>query len=304
MELYKKRRPTKFKQVLGQDAACEMLEQMIASKSVPQALLFAGPSGCGKTTMARILKRELNCGDPDWVEMNAADCRGIDEIRGIKEKVSLNPLDGDCRIWLIDECHQLTSAAQNAFLKILEDTPRNAYFFLATTDPRKLLPTVRTRCTTVTVDRMTAATIGRLLDRMLKHTKLKKLRSNVKDAIVEAADGSARKALVLLEQIQRLKSTERQLEIIEQSFSEKEAIDLCRALVRPKNWPAVSKILRELKGEPEQTRRAILGYASAVLLKNPRGTARNALIIEELSDNLFDSGKPGLVAACYRICNG
>src|SRR5690606_3369465 len=108
---------------------------------IPHAMLFTGPSGCGKTTLARILRVKLRCSDNDFQEINAADFRGIDSIRSMRQQVGAAPLGGDSRIWLIDEAHSMTADAQNAFLKLLEDTPRHVYFFLATTDPQKLKKT-------------------------------------------------------------------------------------------------------------------------------------------------------------------
>jgi DNA polymerase III gamma/tau subunit len=104
MELYKKHRPAKFKELLGQPHAVSMLTKMIKNNDVPHTLLFTGPSGTGKTTTARILKKYLKCHDNDFFEMDCADFRGIDMVRGIKSRVNQAPISGDCRIWLIDEC--------------------------------------------------------------------------------------------------------------------------------------------------------------------------------------------------------
>ena len=136
-ELYRKYRPTSFKQVVGQEEAIRTLTELGKRKAIPHAILFTGPSGVGKTTLARILQRKLKCVGNDFVEMNAANDRGVGIIRSIQNKVGLAPMLGSCRIWLMDEAHQLTSDAQSAFLKLLEDTPSHVYFMLATTDPQK-----------------------------------------------------------------------------------------------------------------------------------------------------------------------
>src|SRR5688572_25883760 len=141
MELYKKFRPKTLKGVVGQEGAVSSLQSMIDKGRLPHTILFSGPSGCGKTTIARILKGILECSDLDFFEINCADFKGIDMVRDIRRYVGIPPLHGKSRVWLIDEAHQLTKDAQNAFLKLLEDTPKHAYFMLATTDPQKLLPT-------------------------------------------------------------------------------------------------------------------------------------------------------------------
>jgi len=143
VELYRKYRPTKFSQVLGQREAIATLANMGKRRAVPHCLLFTGPSGVGKTTLIRILREKLGCKEHDYVEINAAEARGIDTIRDIQRRLTLSPLSGRCRVWAIDECHRLTTDAQSALLKILEDTPPTAYFMLATTEPNKLLTTER-----------------------------------------------------------------------------------------------------------------------------------------------------------------
>jgi DNA polymerase-3 subunit gamma/tau len=138
-ELYLKHRPSLFKQVIGQDDAVNVLQQLLKGDRFPHALLLSGPSGCGKTTLARICRDKLECTGADFQELNGADTRGIDTIREIRSHLNLRPMHGKCRIWYIDEAHKLSNDAQNALLKMLEDTPTTAYFMLATTEPNKLI---------------------------------------------------------------------------------------------------------------------------------------------------------------------
>ena len=137
-ELYKKHRPKTLARVVGNKSTVEALRSMLEARTLPHTLLFHGPSGTGKTTLARIVKNELGCLPTDFHEHNSSDFRGIDFIRELRSKVNLAAA-GPCRVWIIDECHQLTRDAQNAALKILEDTPSHVYFFLCTTDPQKLI---------------------------------------------------------------------------------------------------------------------------------------------------------------------
>lgn len=299
-ELYKKYRPTKFSEVVGQEDAIRQLTEMGKNGFIPHAILFTGPSGCGKTTLARILRVKLKCSDHDFVEMNASDCRGIDEIRAIRSTINLSPLSpGGCRVILIDECHGLTSDAQEAFLKLLEDTPKHIYFFLATTLPAKLKKTIITRCTEIKCKEITATNLVTLVKFVCEQEGIP-LKEQVIEKIARVADGSARKALVLLHQVIGIADEVQQLAAIEAGDSRGQAIDICRLLLNESaKWSEMAKLLETVEEDAEAIRRIILGYAQAVLLKS--GKARASDIIEEFRLPFYDIGKPGLVNGCYRI---
>jgi DNA polymerase III subunit gamma/tau len=167
--LYRKYRPQDFDEVIGQDAVVRTLKNAIAAGHVRQAYLFAGPRGTGKTSMARILAKSLNCAQGptavpdktcnacvtiaggtslDVIEMDAASQRGIDDIREIRERVVLQPVEGRYKVYILDEAHQLTDAAWNALLKLIEEPPPHLLFVFCTTELAKVLPTVRSRCQT------------------------------------------------------------------------------------------------------------------------------------------------------------
>ncbi|HUW44466.1 MAG TPA: AAA family ATPase, partial [Dehalococcoidia bacterium] len=254
------------------------------------------PSGCGKTTLARILKTELNCHDMDFKEMNCADFRGIDTIREISRLMHLAPTGGSVRIWLLDEVHQLSKDGQHAALKILEDTPSHVYFFLCTTDPQKLLKTIQTRCCNMPVRLLTHTEVGSLVQRVCKREKVP-ISEDVLEEIVSSAQGSARTALVCLDKVLNLSEGER-VEAIQQTLAdENEAIELCRALIKKDTWPKVAGILKNLKGEPESIRYAVLGYARAVLLKNTDHQAYKVICAFE--NNFYDSKAAGLIRASF-----
>ncbi|MBA3375001.1 MAG: DNA polymerase III subunit gamma/tau [Actinobacteria bacterium] len=174
--LYRKYRPQGFDDVVGQEAVVRTLTNAIEHDQVRQAYLFAGPRGTGKTSMARILPKALNCaGTPgpspspdkichvctaiangtslDVVEMDAASQRGIDDIREIRERVVLQPVEGRFKVYILDEAHQLTDAAWNALLKLIEEPPPHLLFVFCTTDLGKVIPTVRSRCQTFVFQR-------------------------------------------------------------------------------------------------------------------------------------------------------
>lgn len=300
-ELYKLHRPRKLEQILGQESAVAILQSKMASNKIPHYLLLSGPSGCGKTTIGRILKRFLKCGNHDFQEINCADFKGIDTVRDIRRTCNLSPIDGPCKIFFIDEAHKLTNDAQNAFLKLLEDTPKHVYFILATTDPQKLVKTMMTRATEIKLGLLSAAALMQEVNRVAALEKIK-LTEEVIEQIVEAAEGSARKALVLLDQIASVEGEEEQLKALSVSVLNKDqSIELARALFGSASWNEVAKLLKELKDEPESIRYLVLGYARSVLLSGGKQSERAFKIISVFEKNFYDGKAASLAAACYYV---
>lgn len=301
-ELYREYRPTLFKQVVGQDAAVKTLQALLKSQKLPHCLLFTGPSGCGKTTLARILKTKLDCHDRDFAEINAADDKGIDMVRFIKSKINLAPMK-TCRIYLIDEAHQLTAPAQDAFLKTLEDTPSWAYIFICTTDPHKLKATIKTRSTEIKCRALTHDELVEVIT-SIAGKREKKIAEEVAERIIELAEGSARKALVLLHQIIDLPD-EDQLTAVMASSQKTHAYKIFQGLINGRtSWPEMTKILNdvpELETEFEGLRHLILACCKTCLLKGVNNRAM--FIIQNFKFHFFDSKAPGFVAACYEVVN-
>lgn len=301
MELYRKYRPTKLDDVRGQEAAVRQLEELFAAKRVPHAILFTGPSGCGKTTLARIVRDRLKCvGTQNYQEINAANFRGIDMVRDLADGLHLAPLGGRTRVAVIDEAHQMTKDAQNCILKVLEDPPPTAYVILCTTDPQKLIQTIITRCTEIKVTGLSGTTVGFLVNEVAKKEG-KKLKEKVVAKIVECADGSARKALVLLDQILELKTEEEQLDAIQKSDLKRQSIDLCRLLFAHASWKEVSAAVKQIQDDPETVRRIVLGYAASVCLGGGKFAVRAAQVINAFRDHFYDCGRAGLVLACFDV---
>lgn len=306
-ELYKKYRPSKFKDLVGQGGTVKVLLNMIkkdeeGNTKVPHALLLTGPSGCGKTTIARILKNKLECEDRAFTEVNCADFRGIEMIRDIRIGMGRHVLAGKNRVYLIDECHQLTSDAQNAFLKILEDTPKRVYFMLGTTEPEKLKKTIRTRCTEIKVQALGDEDMEALVKGVCGKEKLT-ISEEVLTKLVGIAEGSARKALVLLEQISGLETEEEQAEALSKADSQRQAIEIAQAILRGAKWFEMAKILREVDEEPETIRHMILSYMTKIMLGGDvKKSARAADIIDAFRDNWYDCKKAGLLASCFIVC--
>lgn len=305
MSYYRRFRPKALKSVLGQEGAIASLQRFIDRNTIPHCILFTGPSGCGKTTIGRILKTHLNCGDADWLEINSADFKGIDTVREIRRSINLSPISGDCRIWFIDEAHKLTNDAQNALLKILEDTPSHVYFMLATTDPQKLIKTIHTRASEVKLQGLGVPALKRVLQRVIDKEKLT-VTEAVMDEIIDASEGSARKALVILEQAGTLDTEAEQLQAVQATSLNKDAaITLARALINPRaNWKEVAPLLKELKDEPEGIRYLVLGYCRSVLLSGGPLAPRAYMIIDIFSKAFYESKQAGLAAACWEVVNG
>lgn len=303
MELYKAHRPKKLEDLVGQDAAVKMLNKYIETSKIPHAILLTGPSGCGKTTIARILRRSLECSKQDFNELNGADTRGIDTIRDIRSRMSKAPINGKCRVWLIDECAKLSNDAQTSLLKMLEDTPEHVYFMLATTDPQKLLKTIKTRCTEIPVKPITTAGLEKLLKDVCKKEN-KKIPDEVIEKITDCSNNSARMALVLLDKVIDLDKEEDMLNLIQTQSVEVQTFALVKAMLynpRP-NWSEIVTILKAVEGEDvEGIRYLILACCKTAMLNGGNLTERAYKLFQCFKNNFYDTKYYGLVTACWEF---
>src|SRR5487761_2772548 len=218
--LYRRFRPGRFVELRGQDHVVRALQGAVRNDRVVHAYLFSGPRGTGKTTAARILAKALNCEHPldgdacdqcascvaitrgsslDVIELDAASNNGVDDIREIIAG-AWHGTPGRWKVYIFDEVHQLSKAASAALLKTLEEPPPHVVFVLATTDPHKVLPTIRSRTQHLEFRLFTGETLSSLLHEVEHAAQL-----NVDDATIEAAvrlgRGSARDALSALDQL-------------------------------------------------------------------------------------------------------
>ena len=219
--LYRKYRPQSFADVVGQEAVVRTLSNAISGDAVRQAYLFAGPRGTGKTSMARILAKCLNCAQGptttpdgschacraiaagtslDVIEMDAASQRGIDDIREIRDRVVLQPVEGRYKVYILDEAHQLTDAAWNALLKLIEEPPPHLVFVFCTTDLSKVLPTVRSRCQTFVFQRPRLQDLVKVL-RQIADTEGIDAPDQALALVGRSARGSYRDAVSTLDQL-------------------------------------------------------------------------------------------------------
>ena len=300
MSLYIKHRPSSLEEIKGNGETISALSSMLDNlETCPHSFLITGPTGCGKTTIGRIIANKLGCDPLDFKEIDSADFRGIDMVRDMRKNSQFMPVHGDCRVWLLDEVHKMTGDAQSALLKILEDTPSHVYFILCTTDPQKLLKTIKGRCSTFQMELLSDNHMKRLLRGIVREEK-GELETEVYDQIIQDSQGHARNALQILEQVLAV-SPEEQLKIASKAAEEQsQIIELCRALMGGKPWGNVKTILAGLKGqEPESIRRMVLGYAQNTLLRTDDEKA--GLILEEFLEPTYDSGFPQIVYACYSV---
>lgn len=304
MNYHLKYRPKSFDEVMGNTDIVQALEGMLSAREeVPHAFLLHGPTGCGKTTMGRILASELGAKGSDFREVDSADFRGIDTIRDMRKQSQYKPLESPCRVWLLDECHKLSNDAQNALLKALEDPPPHIYYVLCTTEPQKLIPTIRGRCTQFQVSTLSDIEMKKLLRRVVK-AENENLDKKVYDQIVQDSLGHPRNALQILNQVLAV-DAEKRLKVATKSAElQSQTIELCRALLQGAPWKKIALILKGLKDQDaEGIRRAVLGYTQSVLLNNNRDD-KAASILEEFLEPFYDTGFPGLVFACYSVIFG
>jgi DNA polymerase-3 subunit gamma/tau len=221
--LYRRYRPQRFGEILGQDHITQALRNAVRQDRVAHGYLFSGPRGTGKTTSARVLAKALNCaklddGEPcgmceschavqagssyDVIELDAASNRGIDRMRSLLEGVALGT-GGRRKVYIIDEVHMLTPEASAALLKTLEEPPAHVVFVLATTDPQKVLPTIRSRVQNFEFRLMNLAVLTALVRSVSDDAGIS-LEGDAVEAVARRGAGSARDALSVLDQVAAL----------------------------------------------------------------------------------------------------
>jgi DNA polymerase-3 subunit gamma/tau len=217
--LYQKYRSKTFEDVVGQEYVVKSIRNSVHSNKISHAYLFCGPRGTGKTTMARLLAKAVNCQDPehapcqkcddciaadngthpDIIEMNAANTRGIDDIRSLINSAMLAPMQGRYKVYIIDEAHQLSGDAASALLKILEEPPAHDIFVLATTDPQKMFPTIISRCQRYDFSKVREDLITAHLKKICAKEQIE-IEDAAAEKIAQLADGGMRDALSILDQ--------------------------------------------------------------------------------------------------------
>jgi DNA polymerase III subunit gamma/tau len=223
LALYRKYRPASFAEVIGQDHVTEPLRTALAAGRINHAYLFSGPRGCGKTSSARILARSLNCaqgptpdpcgtcpscialapegpGSIDVVELDAASHGGVDDARDLRDRAFYAPAESAYRVFIIDEAHMVTTQGFNALLKIVEEPPEHLVFIFATTEPEKVLATIRSRTHHYPFRLLPPSTMRGLLEQVCAGEGVT-IEPAVYPLVIRAGGGSARDSLSVLDQL-------------------------------------------------------------------------------------------------------
>lgn len=230
MALYRKYRPASFAEVVGQRHVTDPLSAALESRDaqgrpnrINHAYLFSGPRGCGKTSSARIMARSLNCaegptatpcgqcascralapggpGNLDVIELDAASHNGVEDMRELREKAIFQPAESRYRIFIIDEAHMITASGFNALLKIVEEPPEHLIFIFATTEPERVLPTIRSRTHHYPFRLLTPPDMRGLLERVVTAEGVQ-VESDVYPLVIQAGGGSPRDSLSVMDQL-------------------------------------------------------------------------------------------------------
>lgn len=299
-----KYRPTTLDEVWGNTALKESLASLLEKEDHRKTFLFKGPPGCGKTTLAYVLKKHLGIADFDFHEYDTANTRGIDTTRKIVEDAQYSATSGKCKMFLLDECHQITGDAFNAILKTLESPPANTYFVLCTAEFGKVGETLRAaikrRCSAFEVNLLSTTEATNHLQYVLEKEGFDKDSitdmQEVIDKIISISNGSPGESLSLLDNIIDLSSIEDMLSLLEEvSGSETSVREICQLIIAgEREWKKAKDIVKNLKGSPETLRRGIIAYLGAVLVNSGRRNIAKAMMILSDQNKTFNCGKAGL----------
>lgn len=192
-------RPKCFHDIIGQDVLVSVLCRQIETKTFKNAYLFAGPSGCGKTTTARIMANEINGHEGEPIEIDAASNNGVDSIRALIVDAQQTSISSDYKVYIIDECHMLTTAAWNAALKLIEEPPSNSIFIFCTTNAEKIPETILSRVQRFDFSRISRKLITDRLAYILNEEAVKQFEYDALDRIAIMSNGFMREAISLLD---------------------------------------------------------------------------------------------------------
>jgi DNA polymerase-3 subunit gamma/tau len=282
-----KYRPTTLDEVVGQDHIKDGLAAVMAAGK-QQTFLFEGPSGTGKTTLARLVAAQMGC--TTVREFDAATHTGVDAMRKVAEGAQFVSMDGGNQAFIIDECHRMSKPAWESLLKDIEEPPAGVFWFFCTTEPNKILKTIRTRCITYTLLDVPWRKLLRLLASVVEKEQLL-VTEEILDICAEEAGGSPRQALVNLATVEHCKTPEEALAALNRTPGSKAAIDLARMLSKDWSIADAAAMLKEMKDEsPESVRMVVFHYYLTACLG---GSLKHLIILDEFEKYANDGNKMG-----------
>ena len=303
-------RPKSFDSIVGNKSTVASLKAIFdRERDWPHAVLLQGPKGCGKTTAGRIianflLGKSYDKAAGDFYQMDGGDVNA-DAVRSIKQQVSFRPLTSKARVWLIEEAHMIGQGGdseknipQNNMLTTVENAPSHVYFILCTTNPKRLLETIRSRCHTFEFQYLDEKDTVFLLEDVLKKEKVE-VRVEILKKIAGASLGCPRDALRILDQVIDMESGKMEEAIASFSYAEKQVVDLYNALMKKQDWKRLSAVLEKMDlSNPESARRGIMGLAGFNLMRS--GDRIAVFIFDAFKESFYDTGKVGFQMATYR----
>jgi DNA polymerase-3 subunit gamma/tau len=311
MPIHVDHRPSSWKEFVGNESLVKSLRTELKKSNRSHAYLFYGESGVGKTTLARLIAKELKCATQNIIEYNIADNTSVENAREIARSMKYVPLtlndESKVKVYILDEFHRASPNAQDCLLKPLEEPSDHAYFIICTTDPNKVVKTIRSRCMQYEVRTLNVDDMLVLLDSIAEKEHIE-IDEVVLEKIAKVSEGRAREALKLLGQVSNIKNVDDALSLITLGIEDTEVIEVCRAIANRKDkqkWKTVANLISNLKVEPEKCRLACLSYFTSIMLnqKSSSGTVEwAALKAECFENNLYNSGKGGFVLMCYKAC--
>lgn len=310
-----KYRPKSWDEMIGNEATIKSIKSVLSreTKDIPHTVMFTGPHGTGKTSSARIFAKEVGCADMHVIEHDAGSDGGVSAARQIISSAQFCPMvekgEKALRAFIIDESHKITEAAGSAFLKTLEEPPPHTFFLLCTTDPSKMLKTLRSRGPVFEFQTVSEEAIVARLKEICGKEGID-LSDKILCKIAESSEGHVRDAIRTLDQVIDMEDEESIMQIVSAGVGgDVNAFEICKILANPRDtakWGKIVPILEGVNGGWEGLRISTLGYMTAIV-KNPKSkpemTDYAAAVASCFLEPLYSSdAKHKFALSCYAAC--